>query len=84
MKIFYTPTFERKFKAFEDKEKVKERTEIFLNDPFDKKLDTHKLKGRLKRFYSFSIDRFNRIIFTFSKDKKSAHFHSIGNHDIYK
>ena len=56
---------------------------VFRKNPFDSKLETHKLKGKLKGFLSFSIDRKYRVIFEFSKDKKTVYFHSAGSHDIY-
>jgi len=55
-----------------------------MGNSFDERLDTHKLNGRFKKYYAFSIDHDNRIIFTFSEDKTIVYFHSIGNHDIYK
>ena len=65
--------------------KIAEEIEpIFRSDPFDPKLKTHKLKGRLDGFLSFSIGFKYRIIFEFSQDKKTVYFHSVGDHDIYE
>jgi mRNA-degrading endonuclease YafQ of YafQ-DinJ toxin-antitoxin module len=56
--------------------------EVFVNDPFDIRLRTHKLSGRLKDLWSFSIGYDTRIVFYFTKDKpKRAIFVDIGTHD---
>ena len=60
-----------------------ERVEIFQNDPFDKRLKTHSLSGKLKELWSFSIDYDNRVIFSFvDKKKDKALFVDIGPHDV--
>lgn len=84
MKIYYLPKFIRQFKklSIEIKETALEKEKIFRKNPFDLKLNTHKLKGKLKSFWAFSVDKKNRIIFDF-KDKKIVRFYSIGNYDIY-
>jgi mRNA-degrading endonuclease YafQ of YafQ-DinJ toxin-antitoxin module len=40
-----------------------ERLELFKNNPFDPKLRTHKLSGKLKDLWSFSIEYDLRVIF---------------------
>ena len=66
--------------------KVKELAEIkeetFRENPFDISLKTHKLKGGLKGFWSFSINQKFRIIFEFVNDNE-VWFHSVGDHAIY-
>lgn len=53
--------------------------EIFVSDPFDRRLRTHKLSGKLKELWSFSVTYDNRIIFYFEGEK--AVFIDIGTHD---
>lgn len=56
--------------------------EVFIIDPFNSRLKTHKLSGKLKDLWSFSIDQDLRVVFYFTKDKpKKAVFVDIGNHD---
>lgn len=56
--------------------------ELFINDPFEAKLKTHKLSGKLKDLWSFSIEYDLRVVFFFTKDKpKRAVFVDIGTHD---
>ena len=56
---------------------------VFRKNPFEQNLDTHKLHGRLKDFWSFSIGFKYRIIFEFA-DQNIIYFHSVGDHDIYQ
>lgn len=59
-----------------------ERLEIFTTDPFNTRLRTHKLSGKLIGMWSFIIERDLRVVFYFTKDKPSrAIFVDIGSHD---
>lgn len=88
MEIVYSPKFAREYRKLPQKVKsAAEKVEkLFRADPHDKRLGTHKLHGRLKEYWSFSIGFGYRIIFEFSKEnnKKAVYFHSVGNHDIYQ
>lgn len=60
-----------------------ERLESFKNDPFDGMLRTHKLSGKLKDLWSFSIEYDLRVIFYFV-DARQAVFVDIGTHaEVY-
>ncbi|MBU1292403.1 type II toxin-antitoxin system mRNA interferase toxin, RelE/StbE family [Patescibacteria group bacterium] len=85
MKIKYSPKFARDYKKLPNKIKnlIEENEKIFLKNPFDKKLKTHKLSGKLKGFWSFSIDYKYRIIFEFA-DKDTIYLYSVGTHRIYQ
>lgn len=85
MEIAFSPTFERNFrKRFRGKmhleEKFWQRLEIFLQDPFDSRLKTHKLTGKLKELWSFSVEYDIRVIFYFTT-KTQVIFVDIGTHD---
>ena len=55
---------------------------LFSANPFDVKLKTHKLSGKLKGLWSFSIGYDVRVVFYFTDDKpQKAIFVNIGNHD---
>jgi addiction module RelE/StbE family toxin len=54
---------------------------LFINNPFDKKLKTHKLTGNLKELWSFTIEFDLRVIFYFTDSRKKAVFIDIGTHD---
>lgn len=85
MEIFYSPEFIRLFKKLprELKSKALEKEKIFRLNYRDPRLKTHKLSGKLAGRLGFWIDFKNRIIFSLV-NKKTAHFHSVGDHDIYK
>jgi addiction module RelE/StbE family toxin len=84
MKIFYSPKFARGYKKLPKNIKTlaESREKIFRKDPFDPTLDAHKLHGRLKDFWSFSVDAKYRIISEFGDDD-IIYFHSVGDHSIY-
>ena len=86
MDILYSSKFAREYKKLPNNIKdIAEQQEIlFRKDPFNPKLKTHQLKGKLSGFLSFSIGYKYRIIFEFSQNKDIAYFHSIGDHDIYQ
>lgn len=85
MKIIYSSKFAKEYIKLPRKIKLiaEKKEKIFRKDPFDPKLKTHKLSGKLKDFYSFSIDYQYRIIFEFV-DKNTIWFHSAGTHEIYR
>ncbi|KKR04583.1 MAG: Plasmid stabilization system [Parcubacteria group bacterium GW2011_GWC2_39_14] len=86
MKIIYSSKFAREYKKVPDdiKDLAEQLESTFRHDPFNSKLKTHKLEGRLTGFLAFSIGYKYRIIFELSDDGKVAYFHSIGDHDIYQ
>ncbi|WP_084111892.1 type II toxin-antitoxin system RelE/ParE family toxin [Gloeomargarita lithophora] len=56
------------------------KLEQFIQNPFEPSLKTHKLSGKLKGLWSFSVDYSIRIIFYFTEDEKAI-FVDIGNHN---
>ena len=85
MKIYYSSKFNREYKELPKRIKfiAEEKENIFRNNPFDPRLNTHKLVGRLREFWGFSINYKYRIIFEFIK-KDEIWFHSVGDHSIYE
>jgi mRNA-degrading endonuclease YafQ of YafQ-DinJ toxin-antitoxin module len=57
-----------------------EKTERFIKDAFDPSIRTHKLSGKLKDLWSFSIDYQTRVLFFFTTDDNAV-FIDIGSHD---
>jgi len=80
-----SPHFEKHYKKLSKgvKEKAKEKEKIFRKDPFDPRLETHKLHGKLKECWAFSVDSKHRIKFIFLSDEEVL-FLDIGTHDIYR
>jgi addiction module RelE/StbE family toxin len=85
MKICYSSKFARKYKKLPLKIKrlAESKKKIFRKNPFDKKLNIHKLSGSLKNFWAFSINQKHCIVFEFA-DKNIIWFHLVGDHSIYK
>lgn len=84
MRILILPKFSRQYRKLPQSIKIAavKQEAIFRKDPFDPRLGTHKLKGALNGFWSFSITYSYRIIFDFDDDH-TIRFYSIGDHDIY-
>ena len=85
MKIYYSRKFAKEYKKLPLKIKIlaEKKEKIFRKNPHESSLKTHRLKGRLKEYWSFSIDYHYRIIFEF-REKDIIWFHSVGTHEIYK
>lgn len=85
MEIFHTSKFKREYKKLTKDIKLaaEEKEPVFRKNPFDPSLDTHKLHGRLREFWSFSIGFKYRIVFEFG-EKDAVYFHAVGDHDIYQ
>lgn len=82
MDIYYSPQFARHYKKLPSPtKKIAEKQVLrFRINPFDPLLKTHHLTGKLKRYWSFSIDYHYRIIFEFI-NTNTVHFHAVGTHD---
>ena len=85
MKIRYSSKFASQYKKLPRQVKLQaeKQERQFRKDPFDTQLKTHKLSGRLRGLWSFSIDKRHRIIFEFA-GKNTIWFHTVGTHDIYR
>lgn len=84
MRIWYSAKFERLYRKLpvEVKHLAETREQIFLINPFDPRLKTHKLHGRFYGFLAFSLNYKYRIVFDFHTED-TARFHAIGLHDVY-
>lgn len=60
-----------------------EKIELFETDPKHVQLKAHKLTGKLKNRYSFSVNYQTRIIYT-PLSKSEVVFLAIGDHNVYK
>ncbi|PIY78821.1 MAG: type II toxin-antitoxin system mRNA interferase toxin, RelE/StbE family [Parcubacteria group bacterium CG_4_10_14_0_8_um_filter_35_7] len=84
MKIYYHSQFFKSYKFLDGniKRKAEIKEKIFRINPFHPSLKTHKLSGKLKNQWSFSVDDKHRILFEFDND--DVIFFDIGAHEIYK
>ncbi len=77
----FDKAFKKRISSDENHErKFYEKLELFLNNPFDPQLRTHKLSGRLAGLYSFRVDYDIRVVFYFA-EKNHAVFVDVGTHD---
>ena len=83
--IFVHPRFEKSYKKLPPniKKKAKQKEKIFRKNCFDPRLKTHKLHGKEKEVWAFSINHHYRIKFIFLSEKEVL-FLDIGTHEIYK
>jgi addiction module RelE/StbE family toxin len=87
MTIYYTARFRRSYKNLDRllKSTTGKKVELFRQNPFDSRLHTHSLHGRLKDFWSFSVDAWYRILFEFMDEShRQVIFHDIGDHSLYR
>lgn len=84
MTVAYKPTFVRQYQKLpkELQEDVRRAILLFSKDSGDHSLHTHKLKGRLRGFFSFSVNYKYRIVFAY-EGKRTAVLHAVGDHDVY-
>jgi len=85
IEVAFSSSFKRAYKKRIKGQKDKEvlffrKLEIFIKQPYHPQLRTHKLSGKLKDLWSFSIDYNLRVVFYFV-DKKRVIFENIGTHD---
>lgn len=83
--VFFSSTFKRAFgKRIAGQKDLEEafwkRVEIFTADPFDPRLRTHKLSGKLTELWSFSLAYDLRVVFVFLPQNRAV-FENIGTHD---
>ncbi|MBI3337103.1 MAG: type II toxin-antitoxin system RelE/ParE family toxin [Candidatus Staskawiczbacteria bacterium] len=83
-RIYYHPQFRKSFfdLSKEIQKVAKIKIILFKNNPFTPSLKTHKLFGKLKKHWSFTVKGQYRIIFVFNDN--NVIFLDIGPHDIYK
>ena len=84
MNIYYHPQFKKSYRKLPNEIKTLAETReiIFRKNPFSPQLQTHKLHGKLKNQWSFSINNKYRIMFEFHK--LDITFLDISDHDLYK
>lgn len=84
--IEYSSEFIRKYKKLEpsQKDEVRDRLDEFRNPKNHLKLKVHALRGSMKGLCAFSLNYSDRIVFQWSKNKKTAYMLDLGDHSIYE
>ena len=85
MQIYYSQIFLKNYKKLPQsiQSKLEKQEKIFRSNPFDSRLRTHPLTGKLKGLYSYSVDYHHRVVFHFENESE-IWFENIGTHAIYK
>jgi addiction module RelE/StbE family toxin len=85
MIIRVSSKFKKAYKKLPKNVKTKaiEKEKVFRNNPFNPKLDTHKLHGKYKDYWAFTIVGQYRIMLSFA-NKDTVDFINVGTHKIYK
>ncbi len=80
--VRYTAKFLRMYKGLEQrlKEEVKEKISLFRSEKNHASLKIHRLHGRFKSCFSFTINYKIRIVFKY-EDKKTVNLLYVGSHD---
>lgn len=60
-----------------------EKIELFSDEDNHKMLKVHKLNGRLRGCYAFSVNYHIRIVFEYIGKPRRAYLLAIGDHAIY-
>jgi len=83
--VFYSSSFKKSAKKYisSHRNKIERAIALFISDPFNPSLKTHKLMGKFENYWSFSIDYHLRVLFEFI-DEETVGFINIGTHEIYK
>lgn len=85
LEVSYTARFVRAYKKLTSplQEEVKQAIADFQNSSTRERLRVHKLEGRLKGRYSFSVNYATRIVFTYV-NKNKAVLLTVGDHNVYR
>jgi len=80
-----SPGFQRAYKKLiknnpQLRNRFREKVKVFIDDPHDPSLRTHKLSGRLKNSWAFSITPELRIVFSY-RTPEVVLFEDFGTHD---
>ena len=85
VEIEFAPSFQRAYKkkvspGSDRHSRFLAKVKAFMQDPFDPSLKTHKLSGKLRDYWSFSIEYDLRVVFYF-EDDDTVVFFDLGTHD---
>ncbi|MBI4591938.1 type II toxin-antitoxin system mRNA interferase toxin, RelE/StbE family [Candidatus Uhrbacteria bacterium] len=86
MEVLFAPSFFRLLKKLPEalQEEIFEKIDLFRDPVNHVSLKVHKLHGKLKGSYSFSVNYKTRVVFEYrSIQPKEALLLAIGDHDVY-
>lgn len=77
----FTKSFRKLPRNIQDQAENKDKK--FRENPFTTSLKTHRLKGELEGFYSYSVSYHHRVLFKLL-NRSTAVYYDIGTHEIYR
>lgn len=82
MEIFTTPKFDRRYRKLpiHIKLKAEQKGDMFAQNVHDPRLETHKLHGKDRECWAYSIDQNYRVKFIFKEDGNILYI-NVGTHD---
>lgn len=86
MRIEYSTRFLKRAQKLTsaNTKKLSQKIEWFKRNPFDKRLKSHALGGKLKGHFAFSLDYAKRVVFLWI-NKKTVLFINVGSHnEVYR
>ncbi|MFH1252716.1 MAG: type II toxin-antitoxin system mRNA interferase toxin, RelE/StbE family [Candidatus Uhrbacteria bacterium] len=85
MEVTFSPSFLGSLRTLQQQlqNEVFEKIDLFSDIKNHKILKVHKLKGRLRGCYSFSVNYHIRIVFEFVGKPRRAYLLAIGDHEVY-
>ena len=87
MQILLHRKFKKEYKRLPKHIKIlaEKKIKIFMTNPFDTRLKTHRLQGKLRYLWSFYIDRNQYRIAFEILDENIVRFYTAGTHDdVYR
>ncbi len=86
IEISYTKKFLKMFNALDAdlQDRIEEKVVQFTDESNHRALEVHKLHGKFRGSYAFSVDRKNRVAFEYGTSKQDAILLTVGSHDIYR
>jgi mRNA-degrading endonuclease YafQ of YafQ-DinJ toxin-antitoxin module len=84
LSVAYKPTFVRQFDKLTStlQEEVLEKNALFRDLENHQALKVHKLHGKLKHYYAFSVNYAVRIVFYYETSNEIVLL-AVGNHEVY-
>jgi len=84
--IFYSSKFRKALKRIPEfvRQAFLAKESLFLENPFHPRLETHKLHGKYREFWAFTVIGQYRVMFKFMDNGRDVGFINIGTHEIYK
>lgn len=85
VRVLFHSSFERAYRrkvagGSARHKRFKTKLRVFIKDPFHISLKTHKLTGKLKNYWSFSVEYDLRVIF-YLENPETVVFIDVGTHD---